>query len=118
LLPQFTAAAYIDAIGTYRCTWLTAVPPMIAMMLRERDLLARIDLSSVKVIRMGSAPVSASLLTQIHAMFPAARVINAYGTTEGGPVVFGPHPAGLPTPTMSVGYPHPLVSVQLQPGPG
>ncbi|CAM3998456.1 class I adenylate-forming enzyme family protein [Bordetella tumulicola] len=117
LLPQFTATAYIDAISTYRCTWLTAVPPMIAMMLRERDLLARTDLSSVKVIRMGSAPVSASLLTQIHAMFPAARVINAYGTTEGGPVAFGPHPQGLPTPSMSVGYPHPLVSIQLMPGP-
>lgn len=117
LLPQFTAASYIEAIATYRCTWLTAVPPMIAMMLRERDLLARTDLSSVKVIRMGSAPVSASLLSQIHAIFPAARVINAYGTTEGGPVVFGPHPAGLPTPTMSVGHPHPSVSVKLMPGP-
>ena len=35
LLPQFTARAYIEAIGRYRCTWLTAVPPMIAMMLRE-----------------------------------------------------------------------------------
>ncbi len=30
LLPQFQAAAYIDAIGRYQCTWLTAVPPMIA----------------------------------------------------------------------------------------
>ena len=37
LLPQFTARAYIEAIGRYRCTWLTAVPPMIAMMLREQD---------------------------------------------------------------------------------
>ncbi|WP_459614724.1 class I adenylate-forming enzyme family protein [Bordetella sp. 2513F-2] len=117
LLPQFNAAAYIDAIGRYRCTWLTAVPPMIAMMLRERALLERTDLSSVKVIRMGSAPVSASLLKQIHAMFPAARVINAYGTTEGGPVVFGPHPEGLPTPDMSVGYPHPQVQVRLERGP-
>lgn len=117
LLPQFTAAAYIDAISRYRCTWLTAVPPMIAMILRERDMLAGADLSSVKVIRMGSAPVSASLLTQIHAIFPAARVINAYGTTEGGPVVFGPHPAGLATPAMSVGHPHPSVSVKLMPGP-
>ena len=59
LLPQFTARAYIEAIERYRCTWLTAVPPMIAMMLREHDLLARTDLSSVEFIRMGSAPVSA-----------------------------------------------------------
>src|SRR5262245_43629108 len=60
LLPQFIARAFIEAIERYRCTWLTAVPPMIAMMLRERDLLARVDLSSVEFIRLGSAPVSPS----------------------------------------------------------
>lgn len=113
LLPQFQAAAYIDAIGRYQCTWLTAVPPMIAMMLRERALLARTDLSSVRAVRMGSAPVSPALKAQIHQLLPNARVINAYGTTEGGPVVFGPHPDGLPTPAQSVGYPHPAVAVRL-----
>ena len=40
LLPKFEAKAYIEAIGQYRPTWLTAVPPMIAMMLREPDTLA------------------------------------------------------------------------------
>lgn len=114
LLPQFGAAAYIEAIQRYRCTWLTAVPPMIAMMLREQALLAHADLSSVRVVRMGSAPVSASLLAQIHRLLPNARVINAYGTTEGGPVVFGPHPQGLPSPALSVGHAHPDVQVRLR----
>ena len=41
LLPRFEANAYIEAIGHYRPTWLTAVPPMIAMMLRETETLAR-----------------------------------------------------------------------------
>ncbi|RRV10238.1 long-chain fatty acid--CoA ligase [Pseudomonas sp. v388] len=114
LLPQFTASSYIDAIKRYRCTWLTAVPPMIAMMLRERERLANADLSSVRVVRMGSAPVSASLLEQIHRLLPNARVINAYGTTEGGPVVFGAHPDGLPNPPLSVGYAHPQVQLRLR----
>ena len=109
LLPQFSARAYIEAIGRYRCTWLTAVPPMIAMMLRERELMARTDLSSVEFVRMGSAPVSASLMAALHAALPQAAVTNAYGTTEAGPVVFGPHPHGLPQPELSVGYPHPKV---------
>src|SRR6185369_6186411 len=52
LLPQFNAVAYIEAIGRYRCTWLTAVPPMIAMMLRETEALGRADFSSVEFIRM------------------------------------------------------------------
>ncbi|MBJ7264026.1 MAG: AMP-binding protein, partial [Burkholderiaceae bacterium] len=113
LLPQFSAARYLRAIGQYRCTWLTAVPPMIAMMLQERELLAQTALDSVRAVRMGSAPVSASLLAAIHRILPNARIINAYGTTEGGPVVFGPHPNGLPTPPMSVGYPHPAVAMRL-----
>jgi acyl-CoA synthetase (AMP-forming)/AMP-acid ligase II len=113
LLPQFSAPEYIAAIEKYRCTWLTAVPPMIAMMLREHDLMARTDLSSVEFVRMGSAPVSEGLMAALHRALPAAKVTNAYGTTEAGPVVFGPHPDGLPQPEMSVGYPHSQVSLRL-----
>jgi long-chain acyl-CoA synthetase len=116
LLPQFSARAYIEAIGRYRCSFLTAVPPMIAMMLRETKLLARTDLSSVKFVRMGSAPVSASLMAALHAALPQAAVTNAYGTTEAGPVVFGPHPKGLPQPELSVGFPHPKVALRLVDG--
>src|ERR1700745_790597 len=113
LLPQFSAGAYIDAIGRYRCTWLTAVPPMIAMMLREKELLAATDLSSVEFIRMGSAPVSHALMEAIRHALPRASVTNASGTPGAGPVVFGPHPGGLPQPEMSVGYPHPKVELRL-----
>ena len=113
LLPQFNARAYIEAIERYRCTWLTAVPPMIAMMLREHDLMAKTDFSSVEFVRMGSAPVSASLMAALHEALPHAAVTNAYGTTEGGPVVFGAHPKGLPQPDLSVGYRHPQVRSRL-----
>jgi acyl-CoA synthetase (AMP-forming)/AMP-acid ligase II len=117
LLPQFAPRAYIEAIARYRCTWLTAVPPMIAMMLHEHDLLSRTDLSSVEFVRMGSAPVSQSLMQALHRALPQAVVTNAYGTTEAGPVAFGPHPKDLPQPETSVGYPHPKVQLRLVDGP-
>jgi long-chain acyl-CoA synthetase len=116
LLPQFSAPAYIEAIGRYRASFLTAVPPMIAMMLRERALLAATDVSSVEFVRMGSAPVSLGLMAALRAALPRAAVTNAYGTTEAGPVVFGPHPRGLPQPELSVGYPHPQVLLRLVDG--
>jgi long-chain acyl-CoA synthetase len=116
LLPQFTARAYIEATQRYGCTWLTAVPPMIAMMLREQELLERTDLSSVEFLRMGSAPVSASLMAAIRRALPQASVTNAYGTTEAGPVVLGPHPQGIPQPELSVGYPHRDVQLRLVDG--
>src|SRR5258708_39308261 len=89
---------------------------MIAMMLRECADMELADLASVEFIRMGWAPVSEALMAATHKAFPKAKVTNAYGTTEAGPVVFGPHPKGLPQPESSVGYPHPQVQLRLLDG--
>ena len=113
LLPGFTAASYIDAIERHRCTLLTSVPPMIAMMLREKERLAAADLSSVTFVRMGSAPVTGELMTAARRTFPNAVIANVYGTTEAGSVVFAPHPGGRPTPAVSVGVAHPAVELRL-----
>jgi long-chain acyl-CoA synthetase len=116
LLPRFTPASYVDAIGRYGCTTITAVPPMMAMMLREHDLLRRTDLSSVQAIRMGSAPVPAALHEALRGMFPHAQINNVFGTTESGPITFGPHPDGLAPPLRSVGCAHPGVQLRLADG--
>jgi len=113
LLGQFTTTGYIEAAGACKVSFLTSVPTMIAMMLREKELLAKTDLSSVTVLRMGSAPVTQGLIDQARAVFPKALIANAYGTTEAGPVVFGPHPKGLKQPELSTGYPHPKVQLRL-----
>lgn len=114
LLPEFDPDAYIAAIHRHRCTWLTAVPSMIAMVLLRKRQLARTDLSHVRAVRMGSAPVSPALLEQLQQLMPDVQVINAYGTTEVGPVVFGPHPKALPVPATSVGCAHREVCVRLR----
>jgi acyl-CoA synthetase (AMP-forming)/AMP-acid ligase II len=113
LLPQFTAATYIEAIGRCRVDMLTSVPTMIAMMLRERELLARTDLSSVRYVRMGSAPLTQSLIEDLRSVLPNAEISNGYGTTEVGPIVFGPHPDGIKQPELSTGYPHRAIQLRL-----
>src|SRR5215469_4060225 len=94
LLPGFTAESYIEAAGSHRATALTSVPTMIAMILRQKALLARTDLSAVKAVRMGSAPVSQGLMEASRRAFPQTEITNGYGTTEAGPIVFAPHPDG------------------------
>ncbi|GGC61320.1 acetyl-CoA synthetase [Siccirubricoccus deserti] len=113
LLPAFEARSYIRAIGAHRVTWITGVPPMMAMLLQERETLTATDTSCVRHVRCGSAPVSPALVAAIRAAFPQAGFVNGYGTTEAGPVVFGRHPEGIPTPPLSVGYPHPAVELRL-----
>ena len=103
LLPQFDVERYIEAIGRYRCTVISGVPTMMSMLLARKDLLARIDTSSVRTVMMGSAPSSPQLLRELRAHFPNAEPLVVYGVTEGGPVPLGPHPEGKPRPTGSLG---------------
>lgn len=105
LLPEFSAPAYIDAINRYRCTWITSVPTMLALVARERKLLASANMTSVRVAAMGSAPVSMKLFDEVRQLFPSASVVTNYGTTEAGAGIFGPHPDALPRPPLSLGYP-------------
>lgn len=114
LLPKFEAVPFIEAIDTYKVTWLTSVPTMMAMVAREREALARADLSSVRTAAMGSAPVTDSLIKSVKAIFPNANVVLNYGTTEGGAAVFGNHPEGIPRPLRSIGYPLPDIDIRMR----
>jgi acyl-CoA synthetase (AMP-forming)/AMP-acid ligase II len=116
ILPQFSAPAYIDAIERFRSSWLTSVPTMLALVMQRQDLIAAADLSSVKVVTMGSAPATQGLFDAIRRAFPGARIAYGYGTTEAGPCNFGPHPDGLPTPDLSIGYPLGEVRLRLVAG--
>ena len=113
LLPQFDVTRYIEAIGRFHATFLTSVPTMLALIVRETDLLARTDLSSVRAVRMGSAPTTQALIDVVKRTFPGAAVSYIYGTTEAGPVMFGPHPAGRPQADLALGWPRPQVEVRL-----
>jgi acyl-CoA synthetase (AMP-forming)/AMP-acid ligase II len=113
LLPRFRAADAIRAISRYEVNVVTGVPTMLALMAREVDLLKTSDFASVELVWIGSAPLSDTLVTQVHDMFPRAVVINGYGTTEAGAGIFGAHPDGLPQPKMSIGYPAQNVEMRL-----
>jgi acyl-CoA synthetase (AMP-forming)/AMP-acid ligase II len=90
---------------------------MFALMVRERDLVERLDFSAVREVMIGSAPLTDALLTQVQRLFPAAQVENGFGTTEAGPAAFGPHPDGRPTPPLSVGFPLSEIGCALVDGP-
>jgi long-chain acyl-CoA synthetase len=118
LLPQFDIERYIKAIGRYRCTVISGVPTMMAMLLTRKDLLSRTDTTSVRTVMMGSAPSSPQLIKDLRAHFPNAEPLVVYGVTEGGPVPLGPHPEGKPRPIGSLGVPYPGTEAKLVGGPG
>lgn len=112
LMTSFTARGYIRAIDRQRVAMVTSVPTMLALVMRETDELAKADLSSVAVAVTGSAPSTAEFFGQMHRLFPNAQTSNSWGTTESGPLGFGPHPDGIPTPPGALGYPRKGIDVK------
>src|SRR5215813_13428235 len=119
---RFIVAAplfHMNALGTCKmifaahATLLTSVPTMIALIVREQELLSQTNLSSVRAVRMGSAPTTQGLIDAVKRAFPGAAVSYIYGTTEAGPVMFGPHPDGRPQADLALGWPRPHVEVRI-----
>jgi len=112
LLPRFDSTLYARGIMEWKCTWMTAVPPMIAMLLRDEATLTGAKFDSIEYVRLGSAVVTPQLREQIRELCPKATVINAYGTTESGPVTFLPA-TRQDTPLDTLGCAHPKVQIRL-----
>lgn len=117
LQPGFAAPRYVAAIARYRVDTVSAVPTMWARALTLAEVGAA-DLSSVRRLSLGSAPVSAQLLARTREHLPDVDISISYGTTEAGPAVFGPHPDGIPSPDLALGYPLPGVEVRFADAPG
>ena len=117
ILARFDAREYLHVLARYGVTHVQAVPTVLARLVREADLLASLDLSALRVISLGSAPMTRTLFDKVEAAFPHAKLTHGYGSTEAGGGLFGPHPAGLPTPPISVGVPLDGIEIRLREGP-
>ncbi|HZP98893.1 MAG TPA: class I adenylate-forming enzyme family protein [Reyranella sp.] len=104
LMTGFAAKGYIRAIDRYRVAMVTSVPTMLALVMRETEELANADLSCVTMAVTGSAPSTPEFFDQMHKLFPNAETANSWGTTESGPIAFGPHPQGIPKPMGALGH--------------
>ena len=116
MLCKFDARQYLEVTARLRCDMVTAVPTMFALACRESDLLGQLDFRGVASVKSGSAPVTEALLERLAGIFPNAVVSNWWGTTESGPLAFGPHPRGLVRPRLSLGYPLDEVEMELRDG--
>ncbi|MEO9189591.1 MAG: AMP-binding protein [Acetobacteraceae bacterium] len=82
LLRRFDPLACMDAIQTHRCTFFPAVPTMLQKLFNH-PAAAQWDLTSIRRIVTGGAPVPAAILARVHEC-TASRVvvITGYGLTE------------------------------------
>jgi long-chain acyl-CoA synthetase len=80
---RFDPAQVLEVIEKHRVEVWGAIPTMTIRVLEHPSLLQR-DVSSLRSVPLGGAPVSPELLERIQLAFPNAkrRVTNVYGLTE------------------------------------
>jgi long-chain acyl-CoA synthetase len=81
LMPRFDAASFLAAIPQYGITLVTSVPTIYELVLRHPDLAAT-DVSSVRTLSYGGAPIAPELVHRLRAAFPDARLGNGFGLSE------------------------------------
>lgn len=113
IMPAFEVQAFLRAIQDERVDVLTTVPAIYWLALQQPNF-ADVDTSSVMSLSYGGAPIAPDLVHRIQQAFPTARVGNGFGLTETSSVsTYLPHEDAAEHAD-SVGYPAPVVDVQVE----
>jgi acyl-CoA synthetase (AMP-forming)/AMP-acid ligase II len=86
ILPRFDAQSVIAAIREHEITDVYLVPTMINSLLDALEA-GRENLTSLKRLYYGAAPMPEATLRRLMAMLPDAGPIQLYGQTEAGPII-------------------------------
>ncbi|SEP95461.1 class I adenylate-forming enzyme family protein [Thalassovita taeanensis] len=86
LMPRFDAVELMGLVAKHRVTLLQFVPTMMAMLL-DHPQIGRFDMSSVKMMTYGAAPMPPALMKRALKVFPGVRFGQAFGMTEASPVL-------------------------------
>ncbi|XP_062117332.1 probable CoA ligase CCL10 [Humulus lupulus] len=79
---KFELEGALRAVEMYRVTHLFVVPPVMIALAKESVVVRRYDLSSVKEILSGAAPLGKNVMEQCARNVPGAAIIQGYGMTE------------------------------------
>jgi len=80
ILPQFEPQAWLDAVQTHRVTHSFVVPTMVKRIMEHPEF-EKYDLSSLRLLAYGAAPMPYEVVTRAVQVFNCG-LMNAYGQTE------------------------------------
>ena len=86
ILPKFDVEAMLRTVQQYRVNSATLVPTMFQMLLDYPNF-EKYDLSSLKMVAYGAAPMSVALLTRIIKALPGVEIFQTFGMTEASPIL-------------------------------
>ncbi|EXL41754.1 hypothetical protein FOCG_15913 [Fusarium oxysporum f. sp. radicis-lycopersici 26381] len=82
VLPRFEFEPFLAAVSRFKIQQLPIVPPIVIQMLDRRELCSKYDLSSVRFVYTGAAPLGKETVDDLLSVYPKWRLGQGYGMTE------------------------------------
>jgi long-chain acyl-CoA synthetase len=111
IMPAFEVGAFLRAMEEERIDTMVTVPAIYWLAINQ-PAFAGTDISRVRSVSYGGAPIAPDLVARLAKAFPQARLGNGFGLTETSSVsTFLPHE--FVAHADSVGFPAPVCDVRL-----
>ncbi|GFQ01938.1 4-coumarate--coa ligase 1 [Phtheirospermum japonicum] len=86
IMQKFDIVPFLEVMQRYRVTIGPLVPPIVLAIVKSPEV-AKYDLSAVRTVMSGAAPLGKELEDALRSKFPNAKLGQGYGMTEAGPVL-------------------------------
>ncbi|XP_002512781.2 4-coumarate--CoA ligase 1 [Ricinus communis] len=86
IMPKFDINLLLQLIEKHKVTVAPIVPPIVLAIAKSPET-DKYDLSSIRMLKSGAAPLGKELEDTVRAKFPTAILGQGYGMTEAGPVL-------------------------------
>ncbi|NDZ97382.1 long-chain fatty acid--CoA ligase [Streptomyces sp. SID6673] len=114
IMPQLDVGALVEVLVAEKIGYMVTVPAVYALLLRH-PAFADANVSGVRVVGYGGAPIAPSTVQEIQAAFGDATVMNGYGMTETASLVTVLPDRDAVEHADSVGYAVPSVDIGIVP---
>ncbi|KAJ7295189.1 hypothetical protein O6H91_12G091800 [Diphasiastrum complanatum] len=81
ITPRFDFEQMLEAIQRYRVTVIPVVPPIVSAIIKS-PVVSKYDLTSLKVLGSGGAPLSKEVIDAFAKQYPHVLLSQGYGLTE------------------------------------
>lgn len=76
VMAKFELEKMLEAIEKYRVTHLYVAPPVVLALVRQKEVVRRYDMSSVRDIGSGAAPLGKDMMEECAKVFPRAAIFQ------------------------------------------
>ncbi|KAJ0890606.1 putative acid--thiol ligase [Helianthus annuus] len=87
IMQKFDIVPFLELIEKYKVTIGPFVPPIVLAIANNEEVVDKYDLSSMRTVMSGAAPLGKELEDMVRRKFPNAKLGQGYGMTEAGPVL-------------------------------